>query len=243
MTMTPKMKFPKGPAINMDDTDFFAMVHAKLDVLLAMATMRFSLQEIEELEKDGHDILGGFVALKQRERISEILLRERVNTCHCTECTRIREEHKDSRCETCGYHGPPSTIECACYDEWAASCSPSNRGPGCAHGGFICPVCGDGEEDLGEMLRDIRAVLEFGPDGGVCQGCDEMKVLHEFETRTCEKCHVEECRETAEMDAAVIARMDRGGDVVKITPVDDNTEVAINVTFVEIDETDEKDGE
>ena len=79
-------------------------------------------------------------------------------------------------CCRCGYAGRFNTIGCACYDEWAASCTPTSRGPGCFNGAPVCPVCEGSEIDTGDG-RVTRALM-------VAEGCELEDVdrwLRDFE--------------------------------------------------------------
>ena len=48
--------------------------------------------------------------------------------CQCSDCFKIKDKAERSfECDYCGYKGRPTTIECACYDEYALACTPTSR--------------------------------------------------------------------------------------------------------------------
>lgn len=64
------------------------------------------------------------------------------------------------QCRDCGYEGKFSMADCACYDEYARSCSAKFPGPGCSNGTPFCPVCEDGMASMAEKATTALAELE-----------------------------------------------------------------------------------
>lgn len=71
-------------------------------------------------------------------------------------------EGKAFDCNMCSYKGPAATVGCCCYEEWAPSCTPQARGPGCPNGSYFCPACGgdNGRDEEKEAISEALMALE-----------------------------------------------------------------------------------
>ena len=68
-------------------------------------------------------------------------------------------------CHECGYEGEFGTLGCACYDEWAAACTPESPGPGCSNGRPCCPACGGDASGPAVGWADVLMTMEKAVEG------------------------------------------------------------------------------